>query len=159
MASCARKMRSQMSKVFSKVFSAKTSKQSCLLGSRDIKASVHNFSEAAVFQKQWSSTQWAIFRGVLLPEKNRLLRPDIEQKALRHRQMSLHCFLTSFVRVARAEQVEKTGRLEEKEEEESLLGGNRQLCPGLWRWWPMCGGSYILVKKWWPMCEGNCILV
>ena len=49
-----------------------------------------------------------------MPEKNRLLRPDIEQKALRHRQMSLHCFLTSFVRVARAEQVEKTGRLEEK---------------------------------------------
>ena len=63
-----------------------------------------------------------------MPEKNRLLRPDIEQKALRHRQMSLHCFLTSFVRVARAEQVEKTGRLEEKEEEESLLGGNRQGC-------------------------------
>ena len=102
------------------------------------------------------------FQGSFIAWKESLaiiLRPDIEQKALRHRQMSLHCFLTSFVRVARAEQVEKTGRLEEKEEEESLLGGNRQLCPGLWRWWPMCGGSYILVKKWWPICEGNCILV
>ena len=36
--------------------------------------------------------------------------------------MSLHCFLTSFVRVARAEQVEKTGRLEEEEEEEEKRG-------------------------------------
>ena len=162
MASCARKMRrSQMSKVFSKVFSAKTSKQSCLLGSRD-KRRLFTVSVKPLSFKNNEVLHSGQFSGSFIAWKESLaiiLRPNIEQKALRHRQMSLHCFLTSFVRVARAEQVEKTGRLEEEEEEESLLGENRQLCPGLWRWWPMCGGSYILVKKWWPICEGNCILV